>query len=389
MISTGHVSKLAAPPRPLCVRHVVAALDDAGDGVAQAVRQLAAAEAAIGADVVIETARPVGHVAGLAIRSHRHEPLPNSALMRSPELRTSLLRSASAGDVIHAHNLWTMPVAYAAEAADAAGCPLVCSTHGALDPRSLRVSRAKKAAWWLWQRRSLARVDLFHATSVHEAQHLRRRGLYAPVAIIPHGVHVPAAARRPGTTGPRSVGFLGRLHPIKGVDRLLRAWQGMAAERLGWQLRICGPDGGAASDLRALAAGMPRVRFEPAVTSAEKSAWLMQCDLVVLPSHGENFGMVVAEALAHGIPVIASTGTPWQALSEHRCGWWVDNDVASLQSTLLAATSLDEPHLLEMGRRGRAWMIRDFSWRSVAERMLAAYRWLQEATAGPACVVTR
>lgn len=376
------------PSRPLRVRHVVAAVDDSGHGVAEAVRRLAAAEAAVGADVVVETGRPTDRIAGLTVHSHRHVPLPYSALMRSPELRVSLLRGASAGDVIHAHNLWTMPVAYAAEAAEAAGCPLVCSTHGALDPRSLRMSRVRKAAWWLWQRRALARVDLFHATSEDEARHLRCRGLHAPVAIIPHGVDVPAAVRRPNVTGPRSVGFLGRLHPIKGVDRLLRAWKGMAAERPDWQLRICGPDGGAAGELQALAAGMPRVAFEAPVTSSEKSAWLMQCELVVLPSHGENFGLVVAEALAHGVPMIASTGTPWQGLAEHGCGWWVDNDVASLRTTLLAATALDDASLLEMGRRGRDWMIRDFSWLSVAERMLAAYRWLQETTGRPACVVT-
>lgn len=388
MISSRHASKPAVPPRSLCVRHVVAAVDESGHGVAEAVIRLAAAEAAVGADVVVETASPAGRVTGLNVRSHRHEPLPAFALMRSPELRFSLLRSASAGDVIHAHNLWTMPVAYAAEAAEAVGCPLVCSTHGALDPHSLHVSRTKKAAWWLWQRRVLARIDLFHAASEHEAQHLRRRGLRAPVAVIPHGVDVPAAVRRPHAAGPRSVGFLGRLHRIKGVDRLLRAWHGTAAERPDWQLRICGPNGGASRELRALAKGMPRVTFEPAVTSAEKSAWLMQCDLVVLPSHGENFGMVVAEALAHGIPVIASTGTPWQGIAEHGCGWWTDNDVASLRTTLLAATSLDEAHLLEMGRRGRDWMIRDFSWRSVADQMLAAYRWLQDSTGRPPCVVT-
>lgn len=374
--------------RAIRVTHVVAAADDSGHGVAEAVRQLAAAEAAAGADVVVEAVRGGGHVAGMAVRSHRHEPLPFSALMRSPELRASLLRSASAGTVIHAHNLWTMPVAYAAEAAEAAGCPLVCSMHGALDPHSLRVSRMKKqAAWWLWQRRALARVDLFHATSEQEASHLRRCGLHAPVAIIPHGVDVPAAVRQPGATGPRCVGFLGRLHSIKGVDRLLRAWQGMAVERPGWLLRICGPDGGAARELRALATGIPRVNFEPPIASAEKYCWLNRCDLVVLPSHGENFGLVVAEALAHGIPVIASTGTPWRGIADHGCGWWVDNDVASLRSTLLAATSLEETQLLEMGRRGREWMIQDFSWWSVADRMLAVYRWLLNTAGKPECVV--
>lgn len=371
------------------VRHVVAAVDDSGHGVAEAVRQLAAAEQAAGADVGVWAARPSGHVTGVTVHGHRGERFPHPALMRSPEMQAALRQSVAAGDVIHAHNLWTMPVVYAAEVAATAGCPLVCSTHGALDPRSLGVSRLKKlAAWWLWQRRVLTRVDLFHATSLEEADQIRRQGFRAPVAVIPHGVDVPTMTPRPAATRPRSVAFLGRLHPIKGVDRLLRAWGGMAQDRPDWQLRICGPDGGAARDLRALAAESPRVVFEAGIPTVGRAAWFSECDVLVLPSHGENFGMVVAEAMAHGVPVIASTGTPWRGVVEHGCGWWTDNEVATLRTTLLAATSSDQRILREMGQRGREWMIRDFSWRSVAERMLAAYRWLLGSADRPAGILT-
>jgi len=364
-------------------------VDDSGHGVAEAVRQLAAAEQVAGADVEVWAARPGGNVMGVTVHGHRGERFPHPMLMRSPEMLASLRQCVAAGDVIHAHNLWTMPVVYAAKVAATAGCPLVCSTHGALDPRSLGVSRLKKlAAWWLWQRRVLTRVDLFHATSLKEAEQIRRQGFRAPVAVIPHGVDVPTMTPRPTAAGPRSVAFLGRLHPIKGVDRLLRAWGGMAQDRPDWQLRICGPDGGAARDLRALAAESPRVVFETAIPADGRAAWFSECDVLVLPSHGENFGMVVAEAMAHGVPVIASTGTPWRGVVEHGCGWWVDNDVATLQKTLLAATSIEQQALREKGQRGRDWMIRDFSWRSVAERMLAAYRWLLGTADRPTEILT-
>lgn len=337
----------------------------------------------------VHAARPTGPVAGVAVYGHQSEPFPHPALMRSPEMLAALRQSVAEGDVVHAHNLWTMPVVYAAEVAATAGCPLVCSTHGALDPRSLGISRLKKlAAWWLWQRRVLSRVDLFHATSPEEADHIRRQGFRAPVAVIPHGVDVPTMTPRPAVTGPRSVAFLGRLHPIKGVDRLLRAWGGMAQARPDWQLRICGPDGGAARELRAAAAGLPRVVFESGIPADRKTAWFADCDVLVLPSHGENFGIAAAEALAHGLPVIASTGTPWNGVVEHGCGWWIDNDVATLRAALLAATVSDPHTLREMGQRGRDWMIRDFSWRSVAERMLAAYYWLLGTADRPADILT-
>ena len=384
MSRAAHDASPAPIPGRLRVDHVVASVTDPGSGVAEAVRRMAAAEALAGVEVHVHTVFPAGGMPGVVMRNYRRAALPHPALLRSTELRGGLLKSAAAGAVIHAHNLWTMPVVYAADAADAAGCPLVCSTHGALHPRSLRVSRLKKMAMWrLCQRRALCRVDMFHATSPEEAADIRSRGFTTPVAVIPNGVDVPVEVRRREPSGPRRVGFLGRLHSIKAVDRLLDAWRGMAAQRPEWQLRICGPDGGVERALRERAARVPRVGFEPPISAADKSNWFSSCDLVVLPSHGENFGMVVAEALAHGVPAVTSTGTPWRGVVEHGCGWWVPNEIESLRATLLAATGLARQSLHEMGDRGRDWMIRDFSWRSVAERMIAAYRWLLGSAAMP------
>jgi glycosyltransferase involved in cell wall biosynthesis len=368
----------------LRIDHVVASVDQPGNGVAEAVRGLAFAESDAGADVHVHAIGSGAEQPGIDIRRYRHANTPHPALLRSPDLRCGLLASVEAAGVIHAHNLWTMPVVYAAEAAEAAGCPLVCSPHGALNPRSLRVSRMKKlAVCLLSQRRALGRVDVFRATSQQEAVQIRAQGFPTPIAVVPNGVDVPAGSSAVRTDGPRRVGFLGRLHPIKAVDRLLEAWRGIAAERPEWQLCLCGPDGGVERELRTQAAGVPRVVFEPPVAPAYKAAWYATCDLVVLPSHGENFGMVVAEALAHGVPVVTSTGTPWRGVVEHGCGWWVPNEIESLRATLLAATGLARQSLHEMGDRGRDWMIRDFSWRSVAERMIAAYRWLLGSAAMP------
>jgi glycosyltransferase involved in cell wall biosynthesis len=83
--------------------------------------------------------------------------------------------------------------------------------------------------------------------------------------------------------------------------------------------------------------------------------------------------MVVAEALAHGVPVVCSTGAPWGGLVSEGCGWWVGNEVASLQTALLDATGHDRGTLASMGERGRAWMAREFSWGQAATRMLTAY----------------
>ena len=99
-------------------------------------------------------------------------------------------------------------------------------------------------------------------------------------------------------------------------------------------------------------------------------------DLFILPTHSENFGISVAEALAAGLPVITTTGAPWGGLESHHCGWWVDPSAPALAGALAAATSSEVDSLREMGSRGRSWMAAEFSWKGVAESMARAYKTL-------------
>lgn len=364
-------------PATLRIDHVVNVITDATSGVAAAVRGLAAAEAERdGTCVHVHAMAPAVPIGTATVHAYTPSPFPLTFASHSRSLAMGLREAAIQSQILHVHNLWSFPLIEAARAVAGTPCRLICSPHGALDPRSRRKSAWRKWAWWhLFQRPALDRVNLFRATSDAEAAHIQALGFRAPVVVVPNGVNVPATVRR-SLTESRSVGFLGRIHPVKAVDRLVDAWRIVAPQRTEWRVRICGPDAGALASLRARAASLPRITFEPAVTAAAKAAWYASCDLVVLPSHGENFGMVVAEALAHGVPVVCSMGAPWSGLESERCGWWVDNEVDSLQAALLEATGLDRDTLAHMGERGRSWMRRDFSWEQAAARMLAAYHGL-------------
>jgi glycosyltransferase involved in cell wall biosynthesis len=106
------------------------------------------------------------------------------------------------------------------------------------------------------------------------------------------------------------------------------------------------------------------------VLDGAKKQLFENSDVVLVPSHTENFAIVVAEALAHGVPVIASKGTPWSALEMQQCGFWVDNDPKTLADAVARISMMP---LQEMGQRGRAWMQAEFSWASVSKEMLALY----------------
>ena len=107
------------------------------------------------------------------------------------------------------------------------------------------------------------------------------------------------------------------------------------------------------------------------IRGEEKQRMFEQTDVVVVPSFTENFAIVVAEALAHGVAVIASTGTPWKELEQKACGLWVANDPVSLADAISKINSMP---IAEMGERGRRWMAADYSWEKCASEMMALYK---------------
>ncbi len=191
--------------------------------------------------------------------------------------------------------------------------------------------------------------------------------------IVENGVEIPNATpdRLWTPDGTLRLLFIGRLDPKKGIENLLRALKQLD-EKV--NLVVCGTgDPDYASSLRMLVAELGlsgRVKFAGQVEGEAKSRAFWNADICVVPSHTENFAMVVAEALAHGVPVIASRGTPWKELVERQCGLWVENDPSSL---VKAITEMRGRNLGQMGKNGRQWMEQSFSWAVVAGRMHAVY----------------
>jgi glycosyltransferase involved in cell wall biosynthesis len=148
----------------------------------------------------------------------------------------------------------------------------------------------------------------------------------------------------------------------------------------GWILEIVGPsENGHRAELERQAASLGidgDVQFAGAVDDAVKWHKYAGADLFVLPSHSENFGIVVAEALAAGVPALTTTGTPWEELDTHDCGWWVDPKVDSITDALDTATRLSSDARRAMGRRGRTLVTNRYTWDAVGQKMMATYRWL-------------
>jgi glycosyltransferase involved in cell wall biosynthesis len=237
----------------------------------------------------------------------------------------------------------------------------------------------KRLAWLLYQRADLKRAHSLHATSELESQSLQRFGLGVSISVIPNGVEVPEIA----TLGSeerfqreRVALYMGRIHPKKGLPMLIEAWARLRPP--GWLLRVVGPDesGQRAQLERSVhVAGLENVvSFAGPVEGKAKSAAFLNANILVLPTHSENFGIVVAEALAHGVPVLTTKGAPWSMIKERNCGWWVDATVDGVLGGLRAATSHDSERLRMMGANGRDWVRDEFEWKHIAKRFRAQYQ---------------
>lgn len=299
----------------------------------------------------------------------------------------------AAYSVVHDHGLW-LPCNHAvAVASRKLGIPRLVSPRGMLSGWALQHRGWKKRmAWWLYQRRDLQTADVLHATSTAELKAFRDAGLRQPVAVIPNGVEVPpslTSGLRPPASDLRTLLFLGRIHPIKGLLDLIEGWSVLKPR--GWRAVLAGHEEPAhrqelesALRQRGLTGDFT---FTGPVEGESKWTLYRQADLFVLPSHSENFGIVVAEALACGIPVVTTRGTPWEGLITHRCGWWTETGSGPLVAALREAMAMNDAARREMGLRGRAWMEQDFSWQSVAEKMKTVYEWMLGGGVKPECVV--
>lgn len=283
--------------------------------------------------------------------------------------------------LVHDNGLWWAHNHQIARFAAHHGLPRVVSTRGMLEPWARRHKRVRKSiAWQLYQKRDLLSSKALHATSDQEARNVEALIPGMLVAAIGNGLDLSgeesvafAGAARQAAT--RQALFLGRIHPVKGLPLLLRAWHKAAPQA--WRLVLAGPDEEGhralleAEIARLGLAGV--VSFAGPVSGVAKAQLLGSSHLFVLPSHSESFGMVVGEALAHGLPVLTTLNVPWPQLEELGCGWRTAGTAEAIAAALGEASTCDNARLAEMGRRGRALIAEQYGWGKIADRFTALY----------------
>lgn len=298
------------------------------------------------------------------------------------------IESVGQGDLFHIQGLWRYIGVGAASYARHHHIPYVISLRGMLYPQALAESALiKKLSLWLYQRKELQNAACIQATCKEEMEHYRNLGFTNPVAVIPNPIDLDNCIERPISQKSHfKIGYLGRIHPRKRIERLIYAMNALQEKISDAELVVIGTgDEKYESFLRneVERLKLKNVTFAGFLTGDKKDSAISELSVLAVSSDFENFGNIVTEALVRGVPVIASTGMPWQELETHHCGWWINNDQESINKTILKAYEIGEAERVQMGLNGKRLMKENYSVEVLGGKMMRLYEWILGRTDKP------
>ena len=283
--------------------------------------------------------------------------------------------------ILHSHGIWDMFSKKTCEISLKRNIPLILSPHGMLEPWAIEHKKyKKKIAWYTYQKRLIKSANLLVVNSDREYRSVRKLGFENPIAIVGNGVE------RENNISPiefknrdKVILFLSRISEVKGIPDLIKAWS-MISDHKGYQLHLCGNgEENYIFKIKGLIAesGLTdSIKYLGPIFSNDKWKKYESSHLFVLPSYSENFGIVIAEALMSGLPIITSHSAPWKILKEKEIGWSIDNDCVQLSSAISNYINLNIEQKFRLNSLTRSYSEASFDWGNVVNDYLECYRWV-------------
>ena len=284
--------------------------------------------------------------------------------------------------LIQIQSMWDLPYHKVMVEARRLGVPYIVTPRGMLEPWSLSQKKwKKKLAWWLYQRNDVQKSVCVFTTAKMEANHVSNLGITTSKAVIPNGIETSCYPCKTSVDHvKKQVLFIGRMHVKKGIEILFDAWKRIHADYSDWQLLVVG--NGETEYIQSLENRMESlglmdsIKILPPVYGNDKIRLYQESALFCLPSFSENFGMVIAEAMSCGTPVITTTNCPWDILNETNTGWCIHLSVDNLERALREALTMSPTELYDMGQKASKLIYDNFDYRSVTRKTLCLYEWL-------------
>jgi glycosyltransferase involved in cell wall biosynthesis len=300
---------------------------------------------------------------------------------------------ASNADILHIHGIWMYPSLVSLRSARKAR-PFLISPHGLLKPLALRNSRWKKrTAALLFENEHLRRAACLHALNAAEADSFRAYGLKNPICVIPNGTILQNHYASPNPLQARSILYLGRFHPLKGLRRLIEAWSAVRNEaaKANWRLTLAGWDQNHhRAELERLA---ERLQVRSTVTflgpqfNTDKDRCFAAASAFILPSESEGMPVSILDAWSWRLPVLMTEACNLPDGADAKAAIEMAPEVRSIVAALRQLFSLSDSEREAMGRNGRCLVEERYQWPSVAKSISEVYDWLLGHEPRPACVL--
>lgn len=357
----------------------VSSLDLSCGGPSRSVPMLVKGLAELGVDITLMTIRTE------KMNTHALEGTTAKLKLLEPSFSRSEIAQYLKDEKFHLiqiQSMWDLPYHKVMVEARKQGIPYIVTPRGMLEPWSLSQKKwKKKLGWWLYQRNDVQKSVCVFTTAKMEAEHVSNLGITTYKAVIPNGIETDSYPCKTSIdVVKKQLLFLSRVHVKKGIEILFDAWKRIHSEFAEWQLLVVG--NGEAEYIQSLenkveCLGLKdSIKILPPVFGNDKIRLYQESALFCLPSFSENFGMVIAEAMSCGTPVITTTNCPWDILNETNTGWCVDLSVDNLEYALREALSMNPTELYDMGQKASKLIRDNFDYRSVARKTLCLYEWL-------------
>lgn len=305
----------------------------------------------------------------------------------SLELQRAIQKEVNNFDIIHIHEIWHYPHYIAYRAAKKAGKPYVITIHGALDPWCLNYKSFKKKIYSLLiQKRILKESNVIHAITNEEVRQIENFISNKKITMIPNGINPEDFTNLPfrkeleklypKLIGKKVLFFLGRIHPKKGLDLLVKVFGIITRERDDVRLLIAGPDSdGYEAKVKQILEKertLDKVIFTGMLKDQNKLVALGGADIFILPSYSEGFSMAILEAMISKLPVIITSQCNFPEVDEYKAGIVIEPDskqFVEALNTLLSNSKLCK----KTGENGRKLVLEKFTWNKIADKMIQVY----------------
>lgn len=290
-----------------------------------------------------------------------------------------LWKDIKEADIVHVQGLFSSPVPIALFYARVFNKPVFLTPHGTLGKWSLASGSRFKSLWLKYLINPFNSSLLWHATADKEKKEILSMFPHAKVQVISNGIKLPEFEKfnnlspdiflhkfaNKALIVDKIIISMGRLQKVKGFDILINSFVEVLDQYPNAKLFIAGQNEGEEKNLQQQIIKLDmkeKIFLTGQLSGQNKINFLANADLFVLPSYNENFGIVYAESLAAGTPVIASKNTPWAEIEEGNCGKWVKNSVEETASAMIEMLQKDRDTM----RKNSKKLAKKYDWKSIA-----------------------